>query len=183
MSMHDASNFADDRRAVTIRPISPHDFELERRFIESLSPTTGYRRLFSPRKPSDDEIRRFTNIDPAREFALIAITGDGDHERMVGVARWVKPSAEANAAEFALLIADDWQGKGLGTRILNSLLSEAKRRGLEQIRGETLSENQPMLALCRKLGISLAKQPGFAAVTQLRVELKNWRPEVGSGIA
>jgi len=182
-TMSDASNFADDRpAAVTIRTISPHDFELERQFIESLSPTTGYRRLFSPRKPSDDEIRRFTNVEPSREFALIAITGDGDHQRMVGVVRWIKPNAEANAAEFALVIADDWQGKGLGTRMLNNLLAEAKRRGLEEIRGETLSENEPMLALCRRFGFSFAKQPGFAAVTQLHLELKNWPPAVDPGI-
>jgi acetyltransferase len=181
--MSDASNSKGDQGfTVTIRTISAQDFELERQFIASLSPTTGYRRLFSPRKPSDDEIRRFTSIDPSKEFALIAITGDGDHQRMIGVGRWIKPSAEANVAEFALVVADDWQGKGLGTRILKGLLSEAKRRGLEQVRGETLSENQPMLELCRKLGFSFAKVPGFAAVTQLRVELKSWPPERGSEI-
>jgi len=160
--------------AVTIRTISPDDFALERQFIDSLSPTTGYRRLFSPRKPSDDEVRRFTSIDPSTEFALIAIAGEGDHQRMVGVGRWIKPSAEAKTAEFALLIADDWQGKGVGTRILKGLLAEAKRRGLQEMHGETLSENEPMLELSRKLGFSLAKQPGFAAVTQLRLELEGW---------
>src|SRR5882672_6437317 len=101
--MSDVSNSKGDQRfTVTIRTISAQDFELERQLIESLSPTTGYRRLFSPRKPSDDEIRRFTSIDPSREFALVAITGDGDHQRMVGVVRWIKPNAKANAAEFAL---------------------------------------------------------------------------------
>jgi len=181
MTMKDASNFADDQRvAVTIRTISPDDFALERQFIDSLSSTTGYRRLFSARRPSDDEVRRFTSIDSSTEFALIAIARDGDHQRMVGVGRWVKPSAAAKVAEFALLIADDWQGKGLGTRILNGLLSEAKHQGLEQVFGETLSENKPMLELGRKLGFSFAKQPGSAAVTQLRIELKNWprEPEI-----
>ena len=117
----------DQRTAATIRTISPHDFELERQFIESLSPTTGYRRLFSPRRPTDEEIRRFTSIDPSREFALIAIVGNGADQRMVGVGRWVKPSADANVAEFALVVADDWQGKGLGTKIFErpSVRSEA----------------------------------------------------------
>ena len=172
----------DQRTAATIRTISPHDFELERQFIESLSPTTGYRRLFSPRRPTDEEIRRFTSIDPSREFALIAIVGDAPDQRMVGVGRWVKPSADANVAEFALVVADDWQGKGLGTKILNGLLSEAKRRRLQQVRGDSLTENEPMLQLCRKLGFSFVTQPGFAAVTKLSVDLKSWPPEHGSEI-
>jgi len=101
---------------------------------------------------------------------------------MVGVGRWVKPSADANVAEFALVVADDWQGKGLGTKILNGLLSEAKRRRLQQVRGDSLTENEPMLQLCRKLGFSFVTQPGFAAVTKLSVDLKSWPPEHGSEI-
>ena len=72
---------------VTIRPIRATDFALERAFVDGLSAATGYQRLMSTRRLSDEEVRRFTDLDPERELALIAVTVVDGKERMLGVAR------------------------------------------------------------------------------------------------
>lgn len=155
----------------TIRPISPDDFELERRFVEGLSVLTGYRRLFSARRLSLDEIRRFTCIDAQREAALIAVHGDGDDAAQVGVARWVLVEGQASDAEFALVIADAWQGHGLGTALLERLIDVARERGVRRLVGTTLSDNVPMVQLARRLGFKATRYARLATVTNLSLTL------------
>src|SRR5262245_56724801 len=101
---------APDGTPVTIRDISPDDLALEREFVDSLSSATGYQRLMSSRRLSAEELRRFTDIDPARERALIAVTRMDQSERQLGVARYVKTSRDQ--AEFAIVLRDDWQQRG-----------------------------------------------------------------------
>src|SRR6266850_4445969 len=120
----------------------------------------------SARRPSLEELRRFTDIDYERELALIATTPVQGRERQIGVARYVKESSPGDA-EFAIVLGDDWQGRGLGTRLLASLLVAAKSRGVRRLVGTTLSVNSGMLALGRKLGFKLAADPRSAIVTNL----------------
>jgi len=134
-----------------------------------LSPTTGYKRLLSGRKLSLDEIRRFTAIDPECEYALIATITIDDEERQIGVVRYVKEAC-ADEAEFAIVLADDWQGRGLGTEMLASLIAAAKRHGVRRLKGTTLAENREMIALARKLGFR-ATSAGAALETSLVLEL------------
>src|SRR5262245_10593639 len=105
---------AADGTVVTLRPIEAGDFDLEQAFVTSLSAATAYKRLLSARSLSVDEIRRFTEIDPECEFALIATTAHDGKERQVGVARYVKEGC-SEEAEFAIVLSDDWQGRRLGT--------------------------------------------------------------------
>jgi RimJ/RimL family protein N-acetyltransferase len=161
---------ADDGTVITIRPIRAADLALEQEFVSRLSASTGYQRFMSARRPSLDELRRFTDIDYARELALIAITLVHGRERQIGVARYVKESP-AGVAEFAIVLSDDWQGRGLGTRLLLSLLVAAKQRGVRRLVGTTLSVNSGMLGLARKLGFKLAADPSSAIVTNLTLEL------------
>src|SRR5262252_295833 len=72
---------ATDGRLITLRPIEPGDFALEQAFVAGLSAATGYKRLLSARRLSREEIRRFTDIDPEREFAVIATTAQDRVER------------------------------------------------------------------------------------------------------
>src|SRR6201986_3637979 len=65
-----------DGREATLRPIAPGDFAIESAFLDTLSMETSYNRLFSPRHPSPEEIRRWTDIDPAREVAFVVIARD-----------------------------------------------------------------------------------------------------------
>ncbi len=172
---------AADGTVITIRPISAADLALEQEFVDGLSASTGYQRLMSARRPSLEELRRFTDINHERELALIATTPVQGRERQIGVARYVKESSPGDA-EFAIVLSDDWQGRGLGTRLLVSLLVAAKSHGVRRLVGTTMSENREMLALGRKLGFRLAMDPGSATITNLTVDLAAWPPAGVSGI-
>ena len=166
---------AADGTVITIRPISAADLALEQEFVDGLSASTGYQRLMSARRPSPEELRRFTDIDQERELALIATTLVQGKERQIGVARYVKESSPGDA-EFAIVLSDDWQGRGLGIKLLGSLLAAAKNDGVRRLVGTTMSENGGMLALARKLGFKLAKDPSSATITNLTMDLAAWSP-------
>ena len=146
---------AADGTLITLRPIEHDDFALEEAFVAGLSAATGYKRLLSARRLSREEIRRFIDIDPECEFAVIATTVHDAIERQVGVARYVKQDC-SDEAEFAIVLSDDWQGRGLGRVLLSSLIAEARTRGVRRLVGTTMSDNGGMLALSRKLGFSAA---------------------------
>jgi len=172
MSAHPAFEtwVAADGTVITIRPICAADLALEQEFVNGLSAPTGYQRLMSTRRPSLEELRRFTDIDYEREMALIAIAPIQGRERQIGVARYVKLSSPGDA-EFAIVLSDDWQGRGLGTRLLASLLVAAKNHGVRRLVATTLSENDRMLALGRKLGFKVATDPASAMIANLTLDL------------
>ncbi len=161
---------AADGSVVTIRPISAADLALEQEFVEGLSGRTGYQRLMSVRRPSLEELKRLTDIDHDRELALIATTLVQGREHQIGVARYVKEPSPSDA-EFAIVLSDDWQGRGLGARLLGSLLVAAKRDGVRRLVGTTMSDNDGMTKLARKLGFTLAKDPSSATITNLTIDL------------
>jgi GNAT superfamily N-acetyltransferase len=138
--------------------------------IDGLSPRAGYQRLMSPRKPSDAELRRWTDIDPTREGALVAIASSDGEARQIGVARYAM-EPEGFEAEFAIVLSDDWQGRGLGAHLLSRLIDVARRSGIKRVLGTTLSENQGMLALARRLGFKLSRDRGSAFVTMMSLTL------------
>ena len=160
-----------DGAMLTIRPIAPSDFALEKRFITGLSTTTGYRRLLSPRIPQDDEIERFTHIDPAREAAWIAVAHDDGHASMCGVARYVRDGASAEEAEWAIVLADAWQRRGLGEALLVRLIDSARRAGVERLSDVTFVDNTGMLRLARKLGFRLSREVHDATLTRMTLQL------------
>jgi len=172
---------AADGTVITIRPIRAADLALEQEFVSGLSKSTGYQRLMSARSPSLEELVRFTDIDYERELALIATTLVQGGERQIGVARYVKESSPGEA-EFAIVLSDDWQGGGLGTRLLTSLLVAAKGHGVRRLVGATLSVNTGMLALGRKLGFALASDPRSATITNLTLDLAAWPPAAAAGV-
>jgi RimJ/RimL family protein N-acetyltransferase len=172
---------AADGTVITIRPIRAADLLLEEEFVNGLSRPTGYQRLMSTRRPSFEELRRLTDIDHERELALIATTLVHGRERQIGVARYVKESS-AGDAEFAIVLSDDWQGRGLGARLLVSLVVAAKRHGVRRLVGTTLSENSGMLALARKLGFKIAGEPRLATITNLTLDLAAWPAAAATGV-
>ena len=161
---------APDGTPVTIRPIRAADFALEREFVDKLSSETGYQRLMSTRHLSADEITHFTDIDYEREMALIATVAADGRERQIGVARYVREKDAPMQAEFAIVLADEWQGRGLGAKLLSSLLAVARREGVQRIVGIALSTNGGMLALARRLGFRLAPDPSSATITTLTLD-------------
>jgi acetyltransferase len=159
-----------DGIVATIRPTVAADLELERAFVDGLSTTSAYQRLFSQRRLSEDELQRFTDIDYQRDMALIATVGPAGHEHQIGVARYIRES-NPSSAEFAIVLSDDWQGRGLGKKLLSNLIALAKVSAVMRLNGSVLSENAPMITLARKLGFETQKDPRGAQVTLLTLRL------------
>ena len=154
---------------VTLRPIAAADFALEKEFVKRLSPQTGYQRLMSARRPSLEELRRWTQPDPQREYVLIATVPFEGRERQVGVARYAMDAGRN--AEVAIVVSDDWQGRGLGRRLLSERVEAARQRGVRRLYGTTFSSNVPMRELARKLGFALSGDARSASVTNLSLEI------------
>ena len=141
-----------DGTEVTIRPIRPEDAGIEQEFVRNLSGESRYFRFMdSVRELSPRMLSHFTRVDYDRHMALIAVSGQEGNEIQVGVARYVA-AEDRQACEFAIVIADDWQRKGLGARLMRSLISSARAAGIRAMYGEVLAGNQRMLQFTAKLG-------------------------------
>lgn len=145
-----------DGTNITIRPIRPEDAKIEQDFVRNLSPESKYFRFMEHlQELTPAMLVRFTQIDYDREMALISTYKQNGEEIHVGVARYIiNPDQET--CEFALVVADEWQNKGIGTRLMTVLLEVAKAHGLKTMMGEILSSNKPMLELVKHLGFSLS---------------------------
>lgn len=159
-----------DGTHIILRPIHPDDDALERAFISGLSRDSRYNRLLGARKLTPEEIRQLTRIDYEREMAFVAVTADSGQARLLGVARYVR-DAHASSAEFALVVADVWQRKGVGTLLLQSLLRQARAAGIARLHGITFSTNQAMQNLARKLGFVQRADPQDATVRRVETTL------------
>jgi acetyltransferase len=143
-----------DGTDITIRPIRPEDAELVQSFVRGLSEEAKYFRFMNTMQElTETMLVRFTQLDYSREIALIAVSVEAGHERELGVARYsVNPDGES--CEFALVVADTVQGKGLGQKLMVSLMEAARAKGLSLIEGEVLNNNHKMLKLMTRLGFT-----------------------------
>ncbi len=148
----------------TVRPVRPDDANMLQSLVKSLSTESRYFRFASsmPELPTR-MLARFTLIDYDREMALVAvfrerkIGPDGefvDTERIIGVSRYVT-NYDLKTCEFSLLVADDFAGQGLGSRLMLSIIEFARNKGLAQIEGLILTNNSNMLKLMRNLGFQI----------------------------
>jgi acetyltransferase len=146
-----------DGRRIFIRPVKPEDAPLFTALFKTLSPTTIYYRFFGALKELNPEmLARFTQIDYDREIALVAIDEDSETDNMLGVARIIG-DPDGKTGEFAVLVGDAWQGKGIGGNLLEKCLSIAEKQGFKTVHGIVLHENRNMLALGKKLGFSIER--------------------------
>jgi GNAT superfamily N-acetyltransferase len=160
-----------DGTSLAIRPICGDDYRLELDFIRGLSARSGYLRLLSPRKLTNQDIQRLVRIDYARELALIALAVIDNAVRQVGVARYA-PESDGLSCDFGIVVADEWQGRGLGEALLGSLVRAAAKAGVPELTGLTLAENNAMRKLARRLGFRIERDPHDATVVQLRMPLR-----------
>ncbi len=98
-------------------------------------------------------VKKFTDLHPDEQYALVATMGRGDDEQIVGVARWERDVDDATRAEYAALIEDQFQGRGIGTALLRHVAQAAMEAGVKRLTGDILAENSRMLALVRDLGL------------------------------
>jgi acetyltransferase len=148
-----------DGTPLVIRPIRPEDARLEQRFVAQLSERSRYLRfMYVLNELTPEMLSRFTQIDYDREMALIAVADDEHGAEQVGVARYIV-DADGRECEFAVVVADRWQGRGVATRLLRDLIAVARDRRLERMNGVVLRENVNMLALARDLGFEQRVHP------------------------
>ena len=148
-----------DGTDLVVRPIRPEDAEIEARFVRDLSPEAKYFRFMqSVRELTPEMLIRFTQIDYDRELALIAVVQEGGKDMQIAVTRYgTNPDGES--CEFAIVVADAWQHRGIGTRLLALLMEAARAKGFKLMEGEVLAENVPMLNLVRRLGFTVRQEP------------------------
>jgi acetyltransferase len=122
------------------------------------------------RHVTPEMVARFTQIDYDREMALIAVPEkNGEPDSIVGVARYVR-NADPGDAEFAIVIADRWNGRGLASQLMTRLMECARESGVRELSGMVLANNAPMLALMRRLGFaisSVADDPHTVTATKI----------------
>jgi acetyltransferase len=151
-----------DGTPVTVRPIRPEDGELEREFVDALSPESRYYRFFYQlNELTPAMLARFTQVDYDREMALVAVADvphPHGHPVFVGVARYIA-NPDGESAEFAIVVADEWQGRGVARALMARLIASAKRRGLARLEGAVLRANARMLAFVASLGFGTRDDP------------------------
>lgn len=156
---------------VTIRSMQPGDRELEQAFVHNLSPSSKRFRFFTAIADlSPKMLDRFTQGDYPRELALIASIESDTGELQIGVARYA-PGSSADYAEFAVVVADEWHGRGVGGKLLHYLFAAAREAGISQIEGIVLRTNTEMLQLAKGLGFEVTRYPGDAKLLLVRKNL------------
>ncbi len=151
-----------DGVAFRLRPIRPEDEPLVVEFHRSLSPETVYQRYLRQRgldeRTAHERLIRICFLDYDRELALVAehVTEDGRHE-IAGIGRLSKDTT-TGTGEFAVLVADAWQGRGLGTELLRRVIAVARAEDLERLGADIAATNGRMVRLAEELGFRV--QPG-----------------------
>jgi len=160
-----------DGSQIEFRPIRPEDALIERAYVNGLSDSSRYLRfMHGMRELPAEMLSRFTQIDYDREMALIAVIEQGGAERQIGVARYVSLQ-EAGVCEFAIVVADDWQGRGLARRLLGALIEIARERRFSSMVGEVLRENRHMLDFVRGLGFECSDNPEDPSTLRVHMQL------------
>ena len=141
-----------------IRPIKPTDESLLRELFYKLSDQTIYQRFFATKKYMPHEnLQRFCTIDYDRDMTLVAVIRDHDRERVVGWAMYVR-NERTGFAEASFVVADAWQGRGIGTLLMRRLTEIAEARGVRGFTAMTLADNVPMLRVFEKCGYPVEVQ-------------------------
>ncbi len=160
-----------------VRPVHPDDAHMLQAFVRGLSPESRYFRFVSSMQELPATmLSRFTLIDYDREMALVALVTEETKDaqgnpvestRIVGVSRYITNPDRASC-EFSLVVADEFKGKGLGSRLMLSIMDFAREKGLTEIEGLVLANNPNMLKLMKGLGFavkSFPEDPDFKLVT------------------
>ena len=171
-----------DGTDITIRPIRPEDADIEKKFVHDLSDESKYFRFMnSMQELTDNMLVRFTQLDYSREMALIAVVEEQGSEIELGVARYaINP--DGDSCEFALVIADNMHGKGLGQKLMVALMEAARDKGLNTIEGEVLSNNHNMLKLMTRLGFATQTWARNAKVAVIMIQFVTpWKCRGGAG--
>jgi RimJ/RimL family protein N-acetyltransferase len=140
-----------DGSVAAVRPIEPADRPLIAAFYDGLSDSSRRRRFLTPADSlSEEDLEYLTDIDHRRHEALIAL--DPELGSAVGVARYVRIPGERESGEVAVVVADDWHRRGLGTALLDRLSKRARENGLVRYTAVVSPDNEIVLAALERAG-------------------------------
>jgi acetyltransferase len=142
---------------VVIRPVLPQDRELTAAFFGDLSPLSRQQRFLSAmRALPPGLLERLTQVDYTSHLALVAEVFRDGRESVIAEARYAV-GADRSEAEFAIAVAEPWQGRGLARLLLETLARQAAAAGIRRLTGETLASNERMLTLAQRAGFSIRR--------------------------
>ncbi len=140
---------------LTIRPMRPEDAEIEQAFVRGLSEESKHFRFSGAlQELTPTMLVRFTQFDYDREMAIIAVVEEAEKEVEVGVVRYAI-DLDGTSCEFALVVADEWQHKGIGRKLMEVLMNVARDKGMDIMEGDVLANNRGMLDLVSGLGFQV----------------------------
>lgn len=160
-----------DGRLFAIRPITIEDAQRDRDFLMRLSEDSRYKRMMGVcREPSSELIDRFVHVDGHRSMAFVATAGRNETQTIIGAARYAAtPTAEE--AEFAIAVADEWQSRGVGSALLQTLIDYAQSQRLRRLQGLVLANNSRMLEFARKHAFRARPLPGEYTLVEITRDL------------
>jgi len=148
----------EDGTEVTFRAIRPEDEPRWHELLASCSAESLRARFFSTiGKTTHKMAMRYCYTDYDREMAIVALINEGDRKRMIGVGRLVADPDHTDA-EYAILVADQWQSHGIGTMLTSHCLKTAKRWGISRVYGGTMIENRRMVATFKEQGFDIVTE-------------------------
>jgi RimJ/RimL family protein N-acetyltransferase len=157
------------RPPIILMPVTRFDRERLADLFARMSRQTRYERFLHPKPDlSEAELTYFTDIDHRNHDALAAV--DPRDGSFVGVVRYAVADEDAMVADIAFAVADDWQGRGIGTTLLRALLPRAAASGVNGFIALTLAENARAHALLKRFGFR--KVGSSYGVAELRLELQ-----------
>jgi acetyltransferase len=161
-----------DGTSIVVRPIRPEDAQLEQDFVRDLSlESRRYRFMHALSRLSDELLIRFTQLDYDRELGLIATQKLEAGEIPLGIARYIADSDELGC-EFAVVVADAWQKRGVASQLMRALIGAARSRRLAYMHGDVLADNARMLRWMEKLGFNVEAHPEDAMVRVVTLPLR-----------
>ncbi|RLI11970.1 acetyl-CoA synthetase [Candidatus Bathyarchaeota archaeon] len=167
-----------DGRTVILRPIKPEDEPLWLEMFKNFSEESIRYRFFEVIKDTPHEVRvRYCNIDYDREIGIVAELNEGGIRKILGVVRLVI-EPDGKTGEVAIIVADPWQGLGLGTKMMDYMIEVCKDKGLETIYGVMLPDNYRAINLMKKMGFNIKYEEGVVKATlNLKEEELGIQPE------
>ena len=156
---YSVSEVLKDGTRVTIRAIRPGD---RSRFVEAfrlLERDSIYTRFFTPRSDlSEDEIDRAINVDFVREAALVVTTEAVRGEIIIASGRYIATDRAGRSAEVAFVVEEDYQGRGIASRLLAHLAGLARAQNFTQFEADVLSQNRAMLSVFKRAGFPMEQR-------------------------
>ncbi len=162
-----------DGTPVWLRHIRPEDADELKRGFERLSPESRYRRFFGAvTHLSEESLRYLTRVDGQDHVAVVAVThAPGSTDDIgLGVARFIRLPDEPTAAEAAITVIDEAQGKGLGHLLALTLARAARERGVQRFRGEILADNDQVRQLLDEVGAVVRSEPDGRVVFDIDLD-------------